>query len=294
MTDCKGQTCPICNRRFLDEDDIAVCPDCGTPHHRECYLQRGSCANAELHQNGFVWSPSSPEPLPKSCPNCNATNEPERSFCSSCGKPLGSPVPLEVESEKSFMDAVSALESFNQVNNVAENDEIDGIKITDWKTYIGKATPRYIYSFKRMDATNQKIQFCLSAMFFAPFFFMYRRMWLIGIIAMLIDIILSVPTSILLVHEVYRISFEIDTETLTTIANVASVVMIAINTTWGAFAIYLYRKSAGKSIKKMQQNSATEEQFQEVLAKRSGPCKVVMMVVVGLFVFSFFSQLLML
>ncbi len=294
MTDCTGQTCPLCNRRLLDNEDIAVCPDCGTPHHRECYKENGSCANTELHQQGFVWSPSSPEPLPKSCSNCNATNDPTSSFCSSCGKPLGAPMPLEVENDKSFMDAISVLEAFNQVTNVTENEEIDGIKITDWTTYIGKSAPRYLFSFKRMDVTKQKVQFCLSAMFFAPFYFMYRRMWMMGILALIIDIVLSVPTSLLLLNEVYRISFGVDVTTLTTFANIASVVMIAVNTAWGAFAIYLFRKSAGKSIKKMQQSAKTEEQYHETLAKHAGPCKVVMMVVVGLFVFSFFSQMFML
>ena len=34
-----GETCPVCNKVFQEDDDIVVCPDCGTPHHRKCYLK---------------------------------------------------------------------------------------------------------------------------------------------------------------------------------------------------------------------------------------------------------------
>ena len=27
-----GETCPVCNQVFQEDDDIVVCPDCGTPH----------------------------------------------------------------------------------------------------------------------------------------------------------------------------------------------------------------------------------------------------------------------
>ena len=26
--------CPVCKKQFEDGDDIVVCPECGTPHHR--------------------------------------------------------------------------------------------------------------------------------------------------------------------------------------------------------------------------------------------------------------------
>ncbi len=47
--DFKNYICPVCNLRFNDDDDIVVCPDCGTPHHRECYKKEGNCFNAHLH-----------------------------------------------------------------------------------------------------------------------------------------------------------------------------------------------------------------------------------------------------
>jgi predicted amidophosphoribosyltransferase len=45
----ENQVCPVCNNVFKDDDDVVVCPDCGTPHHRDCYKALGECKNKSLH-----------------------------------------------------------------------------------------------------------------------------------------------------------------------------------------------------------------------------------------------------
>ncbi len=40
MSRFEGYICPVCMKKFTETDDIAVCPECGTPHHRECYLKK--------------------------------------------------------------------------------------------------------------------------------------------------------------------------------------------------------------------------------------------------------------
>ena len=37
------EKCPVCENEFTNDDDIVVCPLCGTPHHRECYKKNGEC-----------------------------------------------------------------------------------------------------------------------------------------------------------------------------------------------------------------------------------------------------------
>lgn len=41
--------CPVCNEKFDENSDVVVCPDCGTPHHRECWLNNNKCFNEERH-----------------------------------------------------------------------------------------------------------------------------------------------------------------------------------------------------------------------------------------------------
>ena len=45
----KKYLCPVCNNNFTEEDDVVVCPECGTPHHRECFKNNGGCFNEKLH-----------------------------------------------------------------------------------------------------------------------------------------------------------------------------------------------------------------------------------------------------
>lgn len=51
----ENQKCPVCGVAFKSGDDIVTCPECGTPHHRQCYEKIGKCANASLHSTGFVY-----------------------------------------------------------------------------------------------------------------------------------------------------------------------------------------------------------------------------------------------
>ena len=47
--------CPVCNRKFEEGDDVVYCPECGTPHHRDCYKAVGHCVNRGLHASGYSY-----------------------------------------------------------------------------------------------------------------------------------------------------------------------------------------------------------------------------------------------
>lgn len=58
-----NEQCPVCGKKFTDSDDIVVCPECGTPHHRQCYNDNGGCSNEGKHTEGFVWKKTVAEPI---------------------------------------------------------------------------------------------------------------------------------------------------------------------------------------------------------------------------------------
>ena len=77
MADYKGNTCPVCKQKFKEADDIVVCPDCGTPYHRECWKKVGVCVHQADHAAGFEWTPDnviSDRPDDIVCPNCGTHN----------------------------------------------------------------------------------------------------------------------------------------------------------------------------------------------------------------------------
>ena len=89
--------CPGCGENFKDGDDIVVCPECGTPQHRQCYEKNGGCVNKNLHESGFVWkNPNLPVEEKKKeetdeknepiiCPRCGKENPKGTTVCSHCG-----------------------------------------------------------------------------------------------------------------------------------------------------------------------------------------------------------------
>ena len=57
----ENQSCPVCEKVFTENDTIVVCPECGTPHHKECYFSLGECKNKALHSNDFSYKPQKNE-----------------------------------------------------------------------------------------------------------------------------------------------------------------------------------------------------------------------------------------
>ena len=86
-----GNKCPVCEQYFHSDDDIVVCPDCGTPHHRACYESLNHCANQELHQEGYDFSKDEKKNENADaaiCHSCGKENDKYQFFCKYCGAPL--------------------------------------------------------------------------------------------------------------------------------------------------------------------------------------------------------------
>ena len=95
----ENSICPGCGEAFKEDDDVVVCPECGTPQHRQCYINHGGCVNTALHGQGFVWKDDrtpaekqEQESFEKSdgepilCPRCGKENPKGSTVCSHCGQ----------------------------------------------------------------------------------------------------------------------------------------------------------------------------------------------------------------
>ena len=69
-----GEKCFVCGQVFTDNDDVVVCPDCGTPYHRACWQKNGACVNLPLHESGKSWQPEKKAEeeaqMIRICPDC--------------------------------------------------------------------------------------------------------------------------------------------------------------------------------------------------------------------------------
>ena len=74
--DYVGLKCEICGTKFNKGDDVVVCPDCGTPMHRNCYSKEIGCPNKTKHSDGFVYEGF--EKIKKSAQKSHESSEEEK------------------------------------------------------------------------------------------------------------------------------------------------------------------------------------------------------------------------
>ena len=291
MLNFTGSRCPYCGEIFKEGDDIAVCPECGTPHHRACYKEHGHCANEARHDKGFVWSPD-PEALALTggsqvCPVCSYPNADAATQCANCGRELGgsaappaqsaprgetslspfSAASLPVGSESDPLERALWPYSFEDMR---PDDEIDGFKIKDWVGYIARSAGYYIYSFKTQDKRKRKTGFTWSAMMFPQLYFLYRRVWWAAAASWLMSVALSLPS--------YLSALAIDGSFLgltlaqwQSIEPITSTILLFINVLWGVFAAWIFRRNSVRVMSRLRAEHSDEGGFRQALARVSGP-----------------------
>lgn len=294
-------TCPYCGQPLLPTDDLAVCPECGTPHHRACYKEHGACANTALHGTGFEWTPPAPVIADDraqsgvTCPHCGAACQSQAKFCDRCGTPLDTAAP-----ENASEPAATAWPMELSERDLNERS-FDGIPVRDWLTYISTSTGYYLYYFKLQDDTGRKVGFTWSAMFFPVLYFLYRKVWSMAALAAASELLLRLP----LVFNAYFVpqgyTLGLTAAAWTTIANISYYVLLGINFLWGIFAVHLYRKASAKRIAALRQSCPDEQQYHARLARISGPSRAAVLcvltpyaalMVAAAFVMGLFSRLL--
>ncbi|MBQ8782757.1 MAG: DUF2628 domain-containing protein [Clostridia bacterium] len=164
--DYKNEICKGCNQPIAENDDIVVCPVCGTPQHRSCWAENGECVNTSLHSEGFVWQKAQPdEPAPEVKPE-----EAEKPSTSVIGS-----VPVF---EQLSQEAKNIETLFLRDQIVHKDEEIDGVSVTDAGYYLQSGAHRYIKRFRK----GRKVTWNWGAFFFAPAWFFYRRLYKFGAI----------------------------------------------------------------------------------------------------------------
>ncbi len=285
--------CPVCNKKFNKDDDIVVCPECGTPHHRECYDINESCFYQEKHKNGYVFSQEedfetnkdadSPDGTVE-CPKCKTKNPDTSFYCSKCGFSL------------KFSDNYK-----NQQNNSQSNqpygtgfiDPMAGInpeyKLDDDVTsgeaakFVQKNTPYFMRVFYNIKEFLRG-RFNFSAFLFSGGYLLYRKMYKIGAVISSIMFLLIVtqlyiqfsPTGTQFFQAINNIAQNsagyaeyynniaeafykqsIENQILLTVMVICSLLEIAIRIFIGIKANKWYFKHTTKQIKKIKSTGST-------------------------------------
>ena len=200
-------TCPICQKRFVKDDDVVVCPECGAPHHRECYESNGNCFYEDRHAPGFSFDKADKAEDEQTdetdseyitCPNCHAENEKTFFYCGKCGYPLNTQDRSAQDNTQQnqyngqrtaqgtpFGFGSAGNPAYDPLMGLNSEDEIaDNVKVGEAAKFIGKSTPYFLTVFDRIKRFGSK-RFNFSAFVFTGAYFIYRKMYVPGIILML-------------------------------------------------------------------------------------------------------------
>ncbi len=164
------EKCPICEEQFTEQDDIVVCPICGTPHHRACYNQNGECGNEHKHNEGYRWAPKE---------KYDSAND--NSFVT------------EPMTEDGSEELPPFAPMYNPFKNLPGNIE-DDIPTLEAAAFIQSGSYRYCQKF--FFEKSGKKTFNWAAFIFAPYWFFYRKMYKLGIIFTALLLLLSATTFI--------------------------------------------------------------------------------------------------
>lgn len=178
--DYTGKICDGCREPLEKDEDIVVCPECGTPQHRSCYEKNNRCVNEYLHSPDFVWT----DPEPK-------TDEPQKAqeeqpFREEGGSESYGPFrPTTPQSmENVFMRGVL----------YDPKEDIGGATVGEAADYIQSSAPRYISKLMKMKKKNRKLSWNWAAFIFSPFWFFYRKLYKAGSLFLALSIALTLAT----------------------------------------------------------------------------------------------------
>ncbi len=228
MAEYIGTRCIVCSEKFNSEDDIVVCPECGTPYHRDCYNKEGKCVNTALHQTGGSWKPAydigsdGSENHAVVCRHCGNVNPPLTLFCRRCGMPSENIRNESDMAKQTYMgfDINENPDAYNQNMNSSINlnpylinfsdplcgfnpeEELEeGVKMADMGDFVGSNTHYYLPIFKRMKETGHFLSWNFCAMLFPELYFAYRKMPLIALAAWIIRTISQIPQNIVMLSQ---------------------------------------------------------------------------------------------
>ncbi len=217
----KDVQCVYCNKIFTEADDVVVCPKCGSPHHRECWNEKGECVNSEKHAEDFSWDfPEGLKPkLPEikrennpahtgykfkngesavTCPHCGSLNYGFDAVCMQCKKPLYENTDKTDAAEgENINDAVLSLSGealynyYQKFGGLRPETKIDSVPAGEYAAYIGNKSGRYIRKFAIIERFNRKFSVSFWAFLFGPIWFFYRKLYKEGIIFLIAMLVLT-------------------------------------------------------------------------------------------------------
>lgn len=317
--------CPICGKPLNNGDEIAVCPVCGAPYHRSCYREEGRCIFPELHEREESWQPpKKEEPYTSSsgpvCSRCGTTNPPHGLFCQVCGNQLNNPNaensqsgdpdnPWERKQGNPNQNFPFGRSPFGRTDEqlppemplnpyttpfggVAPDEVIDGVPAKDLAIFVSRNSHYFLPHFKQISKTKMKV-INWSAFLFMGGYFLYRKMYLWGVLALFANVIIGIPPAMILMQQITSGTMMAGgaTSSVSSVNMVCNFLSLALHILCGMFANTLYFSHCKKKITAEKAVPRSESEYYAVLSKKgSVATKLVTGLLIGYVALNFLSM----
>lgn len=170
MSEQLKDKCAICGGYLFSDDDIVYCPECGAPHHRDCYAAVGHCGRQEFHgvenQDSGEETPENAENEKKQvCPRCGKELPEDFKFCPFCAKNFED---TSNEEDKDFISFGPGGIKLDPYGGVDKNSEIDGVKVKTLARFVAFTPNRILPKFKSFFETGKRVSWNWMG-FISPF-----------------------------------------------------------------------------------------------------------------------------
>ena len=247
----KNEKCAACGMKFFDDENIVVCPECGTPYHRECWERIGSCIHSAEH-GSYEWKGDNQE-LREHLENVeNAENRKHEN--TNDGFEI-----IHVDSYDEYREIMDK----KLLEQQKDFDAIDGVTAQELLKFIGKNGYYYLPVFKDIRKNNKLLKLNFAAFLMFPVHCFNRKMNLF-VVVMMILLLQTTEAKILLSHFAEQLG--INDDMLTTAYIISMALSLAIDIFVLMFFNYFYFKPCIKWINMIKQHYSNES-YDRVLAR---------------------------
>lgn len=210
-----GDLCFFCKKKLREDDDVVVCPECGTPYHRACWNQNGACVNLPLHASGGSWQKEPAlENSSRICPNCGTKNDSSAKHCQNCGTSLEEPLhrpSWQNSAADTAMEPREKHETFRErMQRTAEQmgmedpygamdpeERLGEARMGDMADFVASNQLYYLPKFIRFSHENRRISLNCPCLLFPHLYFAYRKMWPLALILAGVFALIQLPQTAL-------------------------------------------------------------------------------------------------
>ncbi len=249
MLSYEGQPCIKCGKPFTADDDIVVCPECGTPYHRACYKEAGTCINTDLHRQHISWQDQRAEQVKKEFSEQKKEEIAQQEAARERGE----------EDAPMLYDGVR-IRPDDPCIGLDPEENFDGAPLRDVSEFVNSNRLYYLPLFHWMKRTGKKVSFNFVCLFFPELYFANRKMWGVTLLVILLRALLFLPDNLEFLVTGMQVNFSwVDTTSsvFQTVSMISTMLWMGATLVLCLFANRFYYRFAVRSVTRIRKTVLT-------------------------------------